>query len=74
MAGLALAIWLHGNARFAEGKADTVATQAVAGVKAGNKAAADLEKVDHETRNMSDDDVDRDLCRLGIVRGNAGCP
>lgn len=73
LAGLAFAIWLHGNARFSEGKADTVAKQVVAGTKAANKAAADLEKVDQETRNMSDDDVDRDLRDLGIMRRDAGC-
>lgn len=73
LAAISFAIWLHGNARFSEGKAGTVAKQVVAGTKAANKAAADLEKVDHETRNMSDDDVDRDLRDLGIMRRDAGC-
>lgn len=73
MAGLAFAIWLHGNARFAEGKADTVAKQTVAGAKAASKAAADLEKVEHETNNMPDDAIDRDLWDLGIMRRDTGC-
>ena len=67
-AGLGLAIWLHGNARFDAGKKSCLADHATAAVTAGNEAAADLEKTEHETRNMSDDDVDRDLRNLGIMR------
>lgn len=68
MAALGLAIWLHGNARFDAGEKSCLAEQATASVTAGNDTAKNLERRAHETHNMDDGDVDRDLHDLGIMR------
>lgn len=68
IAALGLTVWLHGNARYAEGKADCVAEQATIATDAANNATKNLEKRRNETNRLSDADVDAGLSDLGIMR------
>lgn len=68
IAVLSLAIWLHGNARYAEGKADAKNDCNVTATTAATESAKQLEKTVNETSTMSDSDIDADLRSLGIMR------
>jgi hypothetical protein len=65
---LGLTVWLYGNARYAEGVADTKAKLFAASAQGANESASNLGRVQNETAHMSDSDVDSDLLRLGIMR------
>lgn len=66
-----LAIWLHGNARNAEGKADCVATQANTQIEKTNEARKDLENAQREAQKIKTDDLDNALSGLAIMRDDA---
>lgn len=58
----------YGESNKDVGKANCEATQAKTQVVETVKAVKAKERVDNETKSMSDDDIDRDLVRLGIMR------
>lgn len=65
---ITIAFILHGNARYAAGVADERATANATGAAAGNESAKQLERNAHETRKLSDSDIDPGLSKLGIMR------
>lgn len=66
-----LAIWLHGNARNAEGKADCVATQAKTQITKMDEARKGLENAQREAEKIKTVDLDNALSGLGIMRDDA---
>lgn len=65
---LGLTIWAYGGAKYDAGEKSCKAEAATAAITAATESAKQLDKVTHETANMSDADVDLDLRKLGIMR------
>lgn len=63
-----LTVRWYGDAQYTAGELSCKADQATAAIIAGNESAKQLDKVNHETANMSDTDIDNDLHKLGIMR------
>lgn len=70
LAVIGLAFWMHGNARFAEGKASCIAAANAKAAEAAKESAKDLEKTHNETQKMSPAAIDAELARLGIMRSD----
>ena len=71
LAVIGLAFWMHGNARFAEGKASCIAETNAKAAEEAKESAKDLEKTQNETQKMSPAAIDNDLRNLGIMRPDA---
>ena len=68
VAVIGLTVWLHGNARYAEGMASCAAEANAKAAEAARESAKDLERIQNETDKMSSDIVNAELSRLGIMR------
>lgn len=71
IATFGMAFWLHGNARYSEGKADCASEYIAVATNKNIQAKKSLEKTENETHFMSDSDVDHDLFKLGIMRSTS---
>ena len=61
---------LYGSARHKQGRTEGINECTAAAVRAGTEALRDLERIELETSRLSDSDIDADLVRLGIMRGD----
>lgn len=61
-------VWMHGNARYDAGEVSGRAECAQNQLEASEKASKELGRIENETAHMSDDAIDSDLNRLGIMR------
>ena len=69
LVGIAIGtIWLYGNSRHDQGKAEGVNECNAAAMRASTEALRNLERIELETSRLSDSDIDRDLHSLGIMR------
>ncbi len=59
-----------GKAQFKAGYNKSQSEYAVAASAAGNEAARNLERINHDTRSMDDIAIDDDLSSLGIMRAH----
>jgi len=62
--------WIHG---FFEGRKQARIQVIEKVVEENAKAIRETQEVARDVQAYSDHDVDVELCRLGIVRGNDGC-
>lgn len=74
MAGAASALlagaWTHG---FFKGKKYGEVKVITKIIQANEESKRNSDEVRHEEQSLDSIGVDRELCRLGIVRGNTGC-
>lgn len=61
-------IMRYGSAQFDAGYNKAQSEYNIAAAAAGNEAARNLERIDHETRQMDETAIDADLRSLGIMR------
>lgn len=66
-----IALWQMRDAAYEQGRADERNTNTLNAYQAAEKTARRVEKIDVEIDRLSEDDVDRVLRALGIMRSDA---